>query len=94
MAACSCCWLFIADADAEGGIVPVEPVPMMIGTSEETTEPGTPPEVRAPTTEDVSSDGLRRLGVGGGVVVASINDSDLSTLVTSTLDGTVVFSVV
>lgn len=89
MAACSCCWLLTADAEADGGIDFVEAVPMMTGNSEDTTEAGTPPEVRAPATDEVSSDGLRRLGVGAGDVVATIEDSELRTLETSTVDRTV-----
>lgn len=71
MAACSCCWLWSADAEAVGAIELVNAVPRITGNSEDTIEAGTPPEVRAPTTDEVSSGGLSRLCVGGGEVVAS-----------------------
>ena len=48
----------------------------MIGTKEDAIEAGTPPNVNAAETEDVSSGGLSRLEVGGGVVVATASDCD------------------
>lgn len=71
MAACSCCWLWSADAEAVGAIELANAVPRITGNSEDTTEAGTPPEVRAPATDEVSSGGLSRLCVGVGGVVAS-----------------------
>ena len=71
MAACfaSCCK--VAEAEAEGAIdVDAGAEPTMIGTIEDTTEPGTPADVNAADTEDVSSGGLKRLGVDEGVVIA------------------------
>ncbi len=76
MAACSCCWLCTAEAKADGAIEPVNAVPRITGNSEDTIEAGTPPEVRAPATDEVSSGGLSRLCVGVVEVVASIEDTE------------------
>ena len=81
MAACSCCWLWAAEAKADVGIELVEAVPMMTGNSEDTIGAGTPPEVKAPAIDELSSGGLRRLGVGAGEVVATTDDSKLRRLV-------------
>ena len=88
MAACFCCWLGAAEAEADGGIELVEAVPMMTGNSDETTEAGTPPELKAPATDEVSSDGLNKLGVGITDVVIPVDDPTLRMLVASTEDGT------
>ena len=77
MAACfaSCCK--VAEAEAEGAIdIDAGAEPTMIGTIEDTTEPGTPADVNAADTEDVSSGGLKRLGVDEGVVAAIACDCD------------------
>ena len=60
---------------------------MMTGNSDETTEAGTPPELKAPATDEVSSDGLSRLGVGVRDVVISFDRSTLKMLVAWTEDG-------
>lgn len=70
MAACSASWLNIAVAAAEAGIeVDAGWEPTMIETSDDAIEAGTPPDVNAADTEDVSSGGLRKLDVGEVVVV-------------------------
>ena len=64
MAACfaSCCKL--ADEEANGAIdVDAGAEPTMTVTNEDTIEPGTPADVKAAYTEDVSSGGFKVLGV-------------------------------
>ena len=48
----------------------------MTDTKEDAIEAGTPPEVSAAETEEVSSGGLSRLEVGGGFVVAAASEFD------------------
>lgn len=70
MAACfaSCCK--VANAEAEGAIdVDAGAVPTMIGINEDTIELGTSADANAADTEDVSSRGLKRLGVDDEVVI-------------------------
>lgn len=58
----------------------------MTETKEDATEAGTPPDVNAAETEEVNSGGLRRLNVGGGVVVATASDFDWMMPVTSRVE--------
>ena len=58
----------------------------MTGTSEETTEAGTPAAVNAAETEDVSSGGLTRLAIGKGTVEATSWDFDSIIPVTSRVE--------
>lgn len=86
MAACSCCWLCTADTEADGAIEPVDAVPRITGKSEDTIEGGTPPEVRAPATDEVSSGGLSRLCVGMSEVAVSTEDTEARLLVRFGID--------
>ena len=71
----SCCK--IAIAEAEGAIdVDAGAEPTMIGTNEDTIEPGTPADVNAADTEEVSSGGLRRLSVADAVAALGVWDCD------------------
>lgn len=58
----------------------------MTETKDDATEAGTPPDVNATETEEVNSGGLRRLNVGGGVVVATDSDFDWMMPVTSRVE--------
>lgn len=58
----------------------------MTETKDDATEAGTPPDVNAADTEEVNSGGLRRLNVGGCVVVATASDFDWMTPVTSRVE--------
>ena len=66
-----------ANAEADGdNEVDAGWEPTITETKEDATEAGTPPEVKAAETEDVSSGGLSKLEVGGGVVVATASEFD------------------
>ena len=77
IAACSASWLRAANAEADAdNEVDAGWEPTITGTREDAIEAGTPPEVNAAEIEDVSSGGLSRLEVGGGVVVATASEFD------------------
>ena len=61
---------------------------MMIGARDTASDGATPPDVIAATTEELSSIGSSTDGVGGGVVVATIESTELRT--DGTLTGTAI----